>query len=163
MSRWQLDDLSPRYRKQALRQLDKLPGAAAAAKQMEEKDFTTLVKGIARSHGWLAYHTYNSRRSDQGFPDIIAVKPWNPEWAHKIATGEGYPSQTQVPFETRLRGALDGAKSGKVVVAELKSETNYPTASQREWLSFLAIVSPDIRCYVWRPSDLAEVYEVFGA
>lgn len=41
---------------------------------ISEKNFTTRVKGIFRAAGWLTYHTWNSKHSDAGFPDLICVK-----------------------------------------------------------------------------------------
>lgn len=34
-----------------------------------------LVRTCARQHGWLCYHTRDSRGSDKGFPDLVLVKP----------------------------------------------------------------------------------------
>lgn len=45
----------------------------ATAKRMREKQLMQHVLDMARALGYLAYHTYNSRRSEPGFPDIIAV------------------------------------------------------------------------------------------
>ena len=28
---------------------------------------------IARQHGWLTYHTHDARRSEEGFPDLVAT------------------------------------------------------------------------------------------
>tara|TARA_Y100001938_G_C8085114_1_gene431479 strand:+ start:2011 stop:2382 length:372 start_codon:yes stop_codon:yes gene_type:complete len=39
-----------------------------------EKEFTNAVRELALLNGWLYYHTYDSRRSDRGFPDCVFVK-----------------------------------------------------------------------------------------
>jgi hypothetical protein len=40
-----------------------------------EKEFQRQVVQLARLLGWMAYHTYDSRRSTPGFPDLVLVKP----------------------------------------------------------------------------------------
>jgi len=32
------------------------------------------VLSLAKLHGWIAYHTYDSRRSAPGFPDLILLR-----------------------------------------------------------------------------------------
>ena len=39
-----------------------------------EKEFTKAVREYAVIKGWLYYHTYDSRRSDRGFPDCVFVR-----------------------------------------------------------------------------------------
>lgn len=39
-----------------------------------EKHFTASVRKTARQLGWLTYHTYNSQRSDPGFPDFVLLR-----------------------------------------------------------------------------------------
>ena len=41
---------------------------------MKEKHFQSLVVFYARSRGWRVYHTYDSRRSEPGFPDLVLVR-----------------------------------------------------------------------------------------
>ena len=43
-------------------------------KYESEKDFQQKVKDLARRLGYLTYHTYDSRRSDPGFPDLVLAK-----------------------------------------------------------------------------------------
>ena len=38
---------------------------------MSEKDWQRCVLDLAGVHGWQAYHTYDSRRSQPGFPDLV--------------------------------------------------------------------------------------------
>jgi hypothetical protein len=40
-----------------------------------EKRFMQQIVELARLHGWQTYHTYDSRRSAEGFPDLVLCKP----------------------------------------------------------------------------------------
>lgn len=42
---------------------------------ISEKDFMGQVIDLARMTGWRVYHTYDSRRSEAGFPDLVLVHP----------------------------------------------------------------------------------------
>jgi hypothetical protein len=42
---------------------------------IRERDFMQQVRDLARLRGWLCYHTYDSRRSEPGFPDLVLLKP----------------------------------------------------------------------------------------
>jgi hypothetical protein len=42
---------------------------------MRERDFQAMVVEAAGYLGWRAYHTFDSRRSAPGFPDLVLVKP----------------------------------------------------------------------------------------
>ncbi len=48
------------------------PGPALT---ISEKAFQSQVEQAARASGWYAYHTYSSRRSEPGFPDLVLVNP----------------------------------------------------------------------------------------
>ena len=41
---------------------------------MTEKQFQSKVITLAKTLGWKMYHTYDSRRSEPGFPDLVLVK-----------------------------------------------------------------------------------------
>lgn len=45
-----------------------------ATNLMTEKAFQQAVVDLARLNGWVCYHTYDSRRSEPGFPDLVLVK-----------------------------------------------------------------------------------------
>ena len=52
------------------------PGLATApvrglSRDICEDDFLTHIRRIARQHGWACYHTYCSKRSEPGFPDLV--------------------------------------------------------------------------------------------
>ena len=41
---------------------------------LTETQFQTKVVDLARARGWLVYHTYDSRRSTPGFPDLVLAR-----------------------------------------------------------------------------------------
>lgn len=41
---------------------------------LTERQFTSLLVDVARIAGWRRYHTFDSRRSNHGFPDWVLVK-----------------------------------------------------------------------------------------
>lgn len=42
---------------------------------MSEAQLQALVVGVAQLYGWAHYHTHDSRRSDEGWPDLVLCKP----------------------------------------------------------------------------------------
>ena len=51
------------------------PPSAPNASAMPEKTFMSQIIQVARLHGWITYHTFYSRRSPEGFPDLAVVRP----------------------------------------------------------------------------------------
>ena len=47
---------------------------AALAKPLTEKQFQAQVVQLAKLCGWLVYHTFDSRRSAPGFPDLRMIR-----------------------------------------------------------------------------------------
>jgi hypothetical protein len=43
------------------------------ALQMREKQLQATIEQLAKYLGWRVYHTYDSRRSNPGFPDLCMV------------------------------------------------------------------------------------------
>lgn len=41
---------------------------------MTEKQFLQTVRDLARWARWRVYHTFNSRRSEPGFPDLVLLR-----------------------------------------------------------------------------------------
>ena len=46
---------------------------AMQAAHMTEAQLQAVILGAARRRGWLVYHTYDSRRSASGYPDLHLV------------------------------------------------------------------------------------------
>lgn len=59
-----------------------------------EKSFQQKVIDLARLQGWKVYHTYDSRRSEPGFPDLVLVKPGKLVFA-ECKTDSGKPTEAQ--------------------------------------------------------------------
>lgn len=55
-----------------------ITAAEARAKTIlawSEENLQTHVVGLGAGFGWMSYHTYNSRRSNPGYPDLHMLHP----------------------------------------------------------------------------------------
>ena len=95
-----------------------------------EKTFMAEIIKLAKHHGYEAYHTHNSRKSDPGFPDLVLCRP----------------ASTTSP--------------GRLIFAELKSSTGKLTTDQHRWLSVLEHSLPDVEVYCWHPEDWRQLIEI---
>jgi hypothetical protein len=48
--------------------------ATDRALRLSERDWQQRVVDFAHWHRWLSYHTFDSRRSDSGFPDLVLIR-----------------------------------------------------------------------------------------
>ena len=39
-----------------------------------EKAFMAEIRKLAAEYGWMCYHTHDSRKSDEGWPDLVLLK-----------------------------------------------------------------------------------------
>lgn len=104
---------------------------------ISEKAFQQQVVNLARLFGWRCYHTYDARRSEPGFPDLLMARP--PE----------------------------GGRPGRLIFAELKRATGRVSNEQRAWLMDLAEIAaqPDaqaVEVHLWRPGDFDEIRKVLA-
>ena len=75
-----------------------------------EKEFQQMVLDLAGYLGWTCYHTFDSRRSQPGFPDLVLVRPPRLVFAElKSERGRTTPQQQEwldllegTPAETYL-------------------------------------------------------------
>lgn len=74
---------------------------ATVERAITEKAWMGTVLDAARLYGWEAYHTYDSRRSQPGFPDLILVR--GPRMlVIELKTERGKVSPAQVDWLARL-------------------------------------------------------------
>lgn len=63
--------------------------------ELTEKDFQSQIIELAERLHWLVYHTYDSRRSRAGFPDLVLVKDRVIFAELKTQVGRVLPAQSQ--------------------------------------------------------------------
>ena len=67
----------------------------ARRRQNPEAMFQSAVIAAAKLHGWMHYHTYDSRRSVAGFPDLVLVRGKRLIFAELKANDNSHPSAAQ--------------------------------------------------------------------
>jgi len=97
-----------------------------------EKEFMAWVVKLARDRGWSVYHTFDSRRSEAGFPDLTCLREVT-RWNKSVARA-------------------------RHVAAELKMPGKKPTARQRHWLRLFELHGAET--FVWYPWDVQTIREV---
>jgi hypothetical protein len=55
-------------------ELPRIPGQLGIPAVLSEKQWQQQVVELAELYGWRVYHTYDSRRSNPGFPDLVLVR-----------------------------------------------------------------------------------------
>ena len=75
--------------------------ALADASMTTEAAFQVHVVGLLRRYGWKSYHTRDSRRSDPGFPDLVAVRAGR-LLAIELKTLRGRATEEQMAWLTAL-------------------------------------------------------------
>ena len=120
--------------------------AQRAVDLISEKDFQQQVKDLARMLGWKTYHTYDSRRSDPDFPDLVMARRRPIVDVMRMCL----PGTCLVtpPMECVC---IEKVIETRVIVAELKAEGKNPTPGQQQWLDFFKEIG--VETYVWCPSD----------
>jgi hypothetical protein len=88
------------------------------------------VRRLAKDAGYMVYHTWSSKRSPEGFPDLVLAK-----------------------------GLTPTCPQGKLVFAELKTETGQVTKAQQAWINTLQAIE-GVECHIWRPADFPDIVEI---
>jgi VRR-NUC domain-containing protein len=89
------------------------PRSLVPASAMAEKRFQMQLLQVARLAGWIAYHTFDSRKSPEGFPDVILVRPEpgrGPVYAWECKTARGKVTMPQQMWLTALDGKTISAR-----------------------------------------------------
>lgn len=68
-----------------------------------ERKLQEQVRTLARLHRWEVYHTFDSRRSDPGFPDLVMVKRGYPVLFAELKARTGKLSPAQQEWLAALR------------------------------------------------------------
>lgn len=87
------------------------------AASMTEKALQTNVQQLAKLRGWLTYHTYDSRRSDPGFPDLVMARGRRLIFAElKSERGRVSPAQAEWLAELQIFAVYCGSGTVGVYV-----------------------------------------------
>lgn len=74
--------------------------------QMSEKEWQAQVIALARSLGYVTYHTYDSRRCEPGLPDLFLLRMARPRFvAIELKTTRGRITSEQRTWINGLRAA----------------------------------------------------------
>jgi len=77
--------------------------APAGPVEISEKEFQQMVIDRARQLGWKAYHPFDSRKSDEGYPDTTFARH-RVFWA-ELKVGDNQPTAKQLAWIDALRAA----------------------------------------------------------
>lgn len=70
--------LPPDLEADCLRLADRINGRPAGVPQVapgqSEKEFMAEVRAIAKRAGWRCYHTFSSKKSEAGWPDLVLCR-----------------------------------------------------------------------------------------
>ena len=77
--------------------------ASLAIAELTEKEWQEQVVALARTVGWKVFHTYDSRRSNPGLPDLILVR--DRVVFAELKRESGRLSAAQDEWQARLRRA----------------------------------------------------------
>jgi hypothetical protein len=71
-----------------------VPGQVALA--VSEKEWQAQIIELAELYGWFVYHTYDSRRSAAGWPDLVLARPTTGELIYvELKTDKGRVTKAQ--------------------------------------------------------------------
>jgi hypothetical protein len=68
-----------------------------------ERDFQNAIVELATYCGWRVYHTWNSKHSPAGFPDLVLVRPGRHVLFWEVKTERGKVSTAQQAWIDDLR------------------------------------------------------------
>lgn len=98
--------------------------------RQSEKQFQQVVLEAARLLGWRCYHTFDSRHSAAGFPDLVMVKGFRLIFA-ELKVGKNKTTDAQRDWLADLE-----------VVAQFTESVNAPS---------------NVEVYVWRPEHWDDI------
>ena len=75
----------------------------------DEKQLQEAVRRLAKLLGWLCYHTFDSRRSEPGFPDLVLCKRERLMF-RELKVGGRRPTERQQQWLDALTAAGQDAK-----------------------------------------------------
>lgn len=118
-----------------------------AALAQREAELQTAVVQLAGYQGFRCYHTFDSRRSQEGFPDLIMVRP------PRLLVVELKAENGRVSVEQAAWLAAFTAIGGSI---------RFVVDTVREHDLLDGLEEPSVECYVWKPSQWPEIERVLA-
>jgi hypothetical protein len=97
-----------------------------------ERQFQAAVVEYAEMMGWRVYHTFDSRRSASGFPDLVLVRERKLIFA-ELKADKGRVSQAQVEWLNDLAGVRTNTRGdgfGSGIEVELWRPSDWPEIAE---------------------------------
>ena len=91
-----------------------------------ESAFQNTVLELAKIHGWICYHTHDSRRSERGFPDLVLAKGGVVLFA-ECKTDTGKLTNDQIAWLLATHGVIWRPKHWEIIERSLKDGRAYET------------------------------------
>ena len=144
------DSISDRSVRRMQQQMaDEAAGGAAAA--VSEAAFLDKVVRLAKDAGWMVYHTYDSRRSEAGFPDLVlAHRDHGVIFAElKSASGKLTPAQQKWQNELSDATRLSDCAGDRYIDVLVWRPADWDSGCIAQWLLGVAATSsppPPVQC-----------------
>ena len=89
--------------------LDRATDLVVPPAVQREREFQSQVLALAKQTSWASYHTFDSRRSQPGFPDLVLVKPGRLLFV-ELKTLRGKLTQEQRAWLSLLANSVTGVE-----------------------------------------------------
>ena len=116
--------------------------------QRERKEFQQSVIDMAHTFGWLAYFTYDSRRSPKGFPDLTLVNDRSVVFA-ELKVGDNTREPDQIVWGDALEQI---ERLSSRYVNELYARLGIAPYDR----------PPIVRYFLWYPANWPEIEHVLA-
>lgn len=97
--------------------------------RMSEKDFQQLVVDLATVRRWSVYHTFDSRHSAAGFPDLVLIRPPRLVFV-ELKREAGTPTLPQQAWQKALAQVAD---LNDTVEVHLWRPSDWPSIQELLW------------------------------
>ena len=125
-------------------------GLLAGAAAISEAAFQDKVVRLAKDAGWMVYHTYDSRRSEAGFPDLVlAHRDHGVIFAElKSASGKLTPAQQKWQNELSDATRLSDCAGDRYIDVLVWRPADWDSGCIAQWLLGVAATSSPPPCPV---------------
>ena len=133
-------------------------GRTLLLEAISEEQFQQQVIDLATLRGWRCYHTRDSRRSAEGFPDLVLARV-----ERKLTNLQA--AELRAHFQAALQidrvVPMLSPPLGRIIFAEMKAQKGRPSVEQQAWLALL-LDTRKVEVYLWRPSDFDQIVEILS-